>query len=108
MIRFVILIKPQGKDHNYNFHNQKLVFFKQLEPLDGAIEVVNYLRSVDTLDVYILTAPSVLNPHSYSEKRIWIENHFDLKFCEKLIISSNKGLLKGDILIDDYASGKGQ
>ena len=100
--------KAARKRSQLQFPQSKIGFFEQLEPFDGAIEVVNYLRTVDILDVYILTAPSVLNPHSYSEKRIWIENHFDLKFCEKLIISSKKGLLKGDILIDDYASGKGQ
>lgn len=42
------------------------------------------------------------------EKRIWIERYFDYKFTEKLIICSNKGLLKGDILIDDHIEGRGQ
>ena len=56
----------------------------------------------------MLTAPSKLQPHCYTEKRLWIEKHFDYEFTERLIISSNKSLLKGDYLIDDYAEGKGQ
>jgi hypothetical protein len=83
-----------------------LGFFENLEPIDGAIESINQLRK--QFDVYILTAPSNRNPHCYTEKRLWIEKHFDYEFTERLIISSNKSLLKGDFLIDDYAEGKGQ
>jgi 5'-nucleotidase len=74
-------------------------FFLQLEPLEGAIDAVNKLRK--SFDVYILTRPSYMNPLCYTEKRLWIEKHFDLKFCQKLIISPNKDLLIGDYLIDD-------
>ena len=81
-------------------------FFEGLLPIPGAIEAINRLRS--WADVYILTSPSVRNPLCYTEKRLWIEKHFDLGFCYKLIISTNKGLLKGDVLIDDCKSGKGQ
>lgn len=81
-------------------------FFVDLIPVDGAINAVNKLRR--NYDVYILTAPSVKNPLCYTEKRLWIEKYFDLDFCHKLIICSNKGLLKGDYLIDDNITGKGQ
>ncbi len=81
-------------------------FFQSLEPIDGAIAAVNELRK--SFDVYVLTAPSTRNAHSYTEKRIWIEEHFDYQFTKKLILSPNKGLLKGDYLVDDHASGKGQ
>ena len=81
-------------------------FFETLVPMKDAIEAVEKLRSL--YDVYILTAPSTRNPLSYTEKRIWIEKHFGYEFTKKLIICSNKGLLKGDILIDDYKEGKGQ
>jgi len=92
----------------FKFPQSKVGFFENLEAIPGAIESVNFLREMDDVDVYILTAPSVRNPHCYTEKRIWIEKHFDLEFCKKLIICANKGLLKGDFLIDDYISGKGQ
>ena len=49
-----------------------------------------------------------MNPHSYMEKRIWVEKHFDYEFTKKLIISPNKGLSIGEYLIDDNISGKGQ
>ena len=81
-------------------------FFLNLPAIDGAIESVEKLR--EHFDVYILSAPSTRNPHSYSEKRIWIEQHFGYEFTKKLILSPNKGLSRGRYLIDDFTSGKGQ
>lgn len=48
------------------------------------------------------------NPLCYTEKRIWVENHLGFEFTYKLILATNKGLLKGDYLIDDYVAGRGQ
>lgn len=80
--------------------------FQTLEPIAGAIDAVNRLRN--SFDVWILSAPSVRNPHCYSEKRIWIEKHFDLAFAYRLILAHDKSLVVGDVLIDDHVSGKGQ
>jgi 5'-nucleotidase len=82
-------------------------FFSSLEPINGAVESVKTL--IDRgYNVYVLTCPSFRNPLCYTEKRLWIEKYFGLAFTERLIISTNKGLLKGDILIDDHVSGAGQ
>ncbi len=93
---------------NIEFPQSIIGFFESLNPIDGAIDAVNALIKSDSFDPYILTAPSTRNPHSYKEKRVWVENYFGYEFCKKLIICSNKGLLKGDILIDDNLTGKGQ
>lgn len=96
-------------------------FFEFLDPVNNAIDAVNRLK--EEYDVWILTAPSVYNPYSYTEKRLWIENHLGFDMCEKLILCPNKGLIAGHniidledddyrsithILIDDQLSGKGQ
>ncbi len=90
------------------FPQSQYGFFSSLAPLDGAIDSVKKLIASPLFEPYILTAPSPRNPLSYTEKRVWIEKYFGLNFTEKLIISPNKGLLKGDILIDDITEGKGQ
>lgn len=74
-------------------------FFLNIEPIAEGIEAVNLLRN--KFDTYILSAPSYMNPLSYTEKRKWIEKHFDLEFSRRLILSCYKNLLKGDFLIDD-------
>ena len=83
-------------------------FFKKLKPIKNGVETVNKMISSEKYDPYILTAPSTRNPYSYMEKRIWIETHFGYDFTKKLIICPNKGLLRGDMLIDDNIAGKGQ
>jgi 5'-nucleotidase len=82
--------------------------YVNLEPMPGAIAAYEWLDQHPRLDVYILTAPSIRNPHSYSEKRIWVEKYLGIGAVNKLIISPNKGLNRGSFLIDDYIQGKGQ
>ncbi len=74
-------------------------FFANLKPKKGAIAGFHELEK--HYEVYILTAPSYLNPLCYTEKRVWVENHLGLDTVLRLIISPNKALLKGDYLIDD-------
>ena len=95
--------KPENKYPQCEFD-----FFRNLEPIPQAIESVNWLISSPKYDVYILTAPSYFNPMCYTEKRMWVEKYLGMEMVKKLIISPNKGLNKGDYLIDDYISGKGQ
>ncbi len=90
------------------FPQSQYGFFTNLQPIKGGIESVQAMIASETFDPYILTAPSTKNPLCYTEKRVWIENYFGYDFVKKLIICPNKGLLKGDILIDDHVAGKGQ
>lgn len=83
-------------------------FFLSLQPFDGAVETVNWMLEQPSLTVLLLTAPSVLNPHCYTEKRLWVERYFGIEHCHRLIISAYKGLSIGDYLIDDKTSGFGQ
>ncbi|WP_300024379.1 hypothetical protein [uncultured Maribacter sp.] len=83
-------------------------FFENLEPMSNAIESFHFFLKSDCFDPFILTAPSVLNPLCYTEKRLWVEKHLGLEIVDRLIISSHKGLLKGDYLIDDHKEGRGQ
>ncbi|KVX01618.1 5' nucleotidase, NT5C type [Shewanella frigidimarina] len=90
------------------FPQSQYGFYANLAPIIDAVESVNALIKSEKFDPYILTAPSNRNPLSYTEKRVWIEKYFGIAFTEKLIICANKSLLKGDILIDDQLSGRGQ
>ncbi len=83
-------------------------FFRKLKPVDGALASAKYLMSRPDFEVYILTAPSVYNPSCYTEKREWVEMHLGMELVKRLIISPNKGLNKGDYLIDDHLVGRGQ
>jgi len=74
-------------------------FFTGLEPVSGAIDAFRRLSAL--YDVYILSTPDWNGVNSWTEKRIWVEQHLgDLAF-KRLILSHNKGLFSGRALIDD-------
>ena len=81
-------------------------FYTSLELIEGAIEGFNWLK--EHFDVHILTKPSVKNKLCYTEKSVWVENNFGFEMLEKLHISYDKTLFKGDFLIDDHHQEGGE
>ena len=75
-------------------------FFANLEPIQGAIEAYKTLEQ--HYDVFILTAPSYINPLCYTEKRVWVEKHLGLETTPNLILCQRKEFIIGDYLIDDH------
>ena len=82
------------------FPQSQVGFFLGLEPLPGAVEAYWKLKEMGHRVIF-LTAPSVMNPMCYTEKRMSIEKHFGFDACYDLIIAHDKSLLIGDMLIDD-------
>ena len=76
-------------------------YFKNLQPIKNALSSVNKLMDDINFDVYILSTAPWDNPSSWTDKRLWIENHFGDKLNRRLILSHRKDFLKGDYLIDD-------
>ncbi|MCP5016337.1 MAG: hypothetical protein GY938_13855 [Ketobacter sp.] len=100
--------RHQAKYPDLSFPQSQPGLYIGLEPIEGAIKAFSWLANQEEFAVLILTAPSILNPHSYCEKRIWVEEYLGIDAVENLIISPHKGLNRGDYLIDDCISGKGQ
>jgi 5'-nucleotidase len=80
-------------------------FFLHLKPLPNAIESLKELEK--HFEVCILTRPSVLNLHCYSEKAEWVRDHLGEEWLERLYLAPNKSKHIGHYLIDD-AIGFGQ
>lgn len=95
---FAGAFKKESSD-TVKFPQSRWGFFTNLEPIPNGIYITKQLMNV--YDVYILTRPSYMNPLCYTEKRIWIEKYFGLEFCKKIIICSDKSMVKGDYLVDD-------
>jgi 5'-nucleotidase len=84
-------------------HPQSLYgFFIGLKSIPYSIDMVQYLSK--KYDLWFLSKPSVYNINSYSEKALWIYNNFGFELQKRLILSSDKSLLKGDYLIDDQTN----
>ena len=74
-------------------------FFENLPPINGAVDAFKKLS--EKYETYFLSTAPWTNIHAPSEKRIWVEKHLGEFAFKKLILTHNKGLLKGDYLIDD-------
>ena len=91
-----------------SFPQAEYGFYSNLTPIDGGVEAIEWLLSSRFFNPFVLTAPSVMNPMCYTEKRVWVEKYLGMEMAKKLIISPDKSLLKGDYLIDDKLVGRGQ
>lgn len=92
----------------FKYPQSQYSFYLNLKPIYMAKFMWSWFLESDKYDPYILTAPSVKNPLSYTEKRLWVEKHLGLESVDRLIISPRKDLNVGDYLIDDNTSGRGQ
>jgi 5'-nucleotidase len=75
-------------------------FIFGLDPIEGSIEAI---REMDALghDVRICTSPLSSYNNCVVEKYAWIENHFGREFTRKMLLTKDKTLIRGDIMIDD-------
>lgn len=74
-------------------------FFRDLPPIDGAIEAFHELS--EHYDVYILSTAPWRNPSAWIDKLLWVKKHLPKVARKRLILSHNKHLNKGNYLIDD-------
>jgi 5'(3')-deoxyribonucleotidase len=96
---FGAFIEIRDGEPTRKFPQSKIGFFKNLEPMPGAIESFKKLQ--EQYDVWILTRPSFKNINCFTEKAEWVLEHLGFEVLEKTIMCGDKSLLKGDYLIDD-------
>lgn len=77
-------------------------FFAGLDVIDGAIEALREMEAMG-LNVFICTSPKKFYRNSYcaGEKHRWIMKHLGKHWTEKIILTRDKTLVYGDMLIDD-------
>lgn len=72
-------------------------FFSDVEPWEGALEVIP--RLVQKHEIIFVTASHY---STVSDKAQWLERHFPfVKFSENVIITGRKELVDGDLMFDD-------
>lgn len=75
-------------------------FYRSLEPMQGAKEALEKMLGLGH-DVRICTAPKRSHTYCVPEKFAWVEEHLGQKWTERIILTRDKTLVHGDILIDD-------
>lgn len=74
-------------------------FYSGLEIMEGAVVGLNEIA--EEFPTFIVTAPYLSNRTCASEKLESIRYHFGDKWLDKTILSSDKTLVRGSVLIDD-------
>lgn len=83
-------------------------FFYDLPEIDGAIDAVKEMSRISGVDVFFCTSP-LFNPlPCAADKFKWIKKHFGQEWVERMILTYDKTMIRGDILIDDrhFVTGK--
>ena len=76
-------------------------FAGALRVLDGAVEAVRQLHQI--AEIYIVTSPWNSNPTWCHDREAWLDRHFGILHA-RVIHTSAKHLVAGDILVDDKTS----
>lgn len=75
-------------------------FFRDLPAITGAVESLNQLLTLGH-DVRICTSPLNIYKNCVQEKYEWVEQHLGLDFIARMIVTKDKTVVHGDVLIDD-------
>lgn len=81
-------------------------FIKSLQPIEGGLEALKELEKlVDK--VFICTSPLKNYKNCVLEKYEWVDMHLGKEWVNKVVLTRDKTLIHGDILIDDNPKIKG-
>lgn len=68
-------------------------------PLPGGLEAVKQIKE-SGVDVRVCTSPGTLK-YAAGEKSRWVHKYLGEEFTKQLVITRDKTVIRGDILIDD-------
>jgi len=90
---------PEFKELIKEIESQKGLT-ENLEPVKGSEKALKEMRKLGH-EVFICTSPLTNYKNNVSEKYKWVEKNFGEEWTKKIILTKDKTLIKGDILIDD-------
>lgn len=82
-------------------------FFLDLDPIPGAVEAMREMNDMQDTEVFICTSPLLKYDHCVGEKYRWVEQHLGPQFVERIILTRDKTMVLGDLLIDDKDTIRG-
>lgn len=98
---------PRQKDH-INFRLMSMFrdqdFWEDLPPIRKAINGFHRLRMEASLlgrDTFIVSVPDANSPISYMAKCRWVKKHLGAEVVRKLVLTQDKTIVDGAVLIDD-------
>jgi len=75
-------------------------FYRDLDPIPWAVDALREIVAAGH-EVFICSTPDSTNQHCASDKIAWIRQHLGDDWVKRIILTHDKTLVHGDILIDD-------
>ncbi len=81
-------------------------FFANLPVIEGGKEALEEMKELG-FDVFICSSPVNKYQYCVPEKYAWVEKNLGFEWTKKIIMTKDKTLVYGDMLIDDKPEHKG-
>ncbi len=75
-------------------------FYRSLAPIPGALDALRELRKLGQ-EVFICTSPLSNYENCILEKYQWVEHYLGREWVQRVILTKDKTIISGDILVDD-------
>jgi len=75
-------------------------FFRDLPPIEGGAKALKEMKK-EGWEPFICTATLTSSPFCMSDNQEWVDRHLGYKWVSRMILTSNKALVRGRCLIDD-------
>lgn len=75
-------------------------FFREMMPVKGGVDAVKTMQQMG-LEIFFCTSPLYVYKNCVLEKYEWVDHHFGSEWVNRIVLTRDKTLVKGDILIDD-------
>lgn len=90
---------PQVHQDAINWVKNRSGFYRDMRPIPGAIEAIKELAKEH--EVRFCSSPEVFNGSCESDKKQWLCTYMGVQWANRLILTKDKTLVRGDVLIDD-------
>ena len=90
---------PQEHQDAINWVKNRNGFYADMLPIPGAISAVKEMAERHT--VFFCSAPEIFNETCESDKKTWLRIFMGDEWAKRLILTKDKTLVRGDVLIDD-------
>jgi 5'-nucleotidase len=80
-------------------------FYRNLPVISGSVQAFKELEK--SCELFICTSPLSGNKFCIQEKTDWIGEHLGNEWISKMVITKDKTIVRGDVLIDDNPHVKG-
>lgn len=82
-------------------------FFRELPPIAGACDALKEMNEMEGVEVFICSSPLFFYKYSSTEKFAWVEHYLGADWINRTILTRDKTIVNGHILIDDNVKIKG-